>query len=75
MTIDNLTKAKIQRYEQTRIVNLMGEIEDITKLMFHQAFPDLHEYWKNEIVDHTETRAKISRFRCKLENLLKALQQ
>ena len=72
--MDDTTKRQIQRYEQTRIVNLMGDIEDTTKLMFHHAFPDLQDYYEKEIAEHTETRAKISRFRCKLENTLKALQ-
>lgn len=71
--MDSVTKNKIQRYEKTRIVNLMGDIEDTCGLMFHHAFPELHDYWIKEISDHTETRAKISRFRCKLENTLKAL--
>jgi hypothetical protein len=71
--MDAITKKNIQRYEQTRIVNLMGDIEDTCQMMFHVAFPELHDYWKSEIVDHTETRSKIARFRCKLENTLKAL--
>lgn len=71
--MDDITKKQIQRYEQTRIVNLMGDIEDKVNEMFHVAYPDLFDYWKNEIADHTETRAKIARFRCKLSNLLESL--
>jgi hypothetical protein len=72
--MDAATKLKLQRYEQTRIVNLMSDIEDACGSMFHVKFPDLQDYYETEIAEHTETRAKISRFRCELENTLKALQ-
>ena len=71
--MDALTKKKIQRYELTKIVNLMGDIEDQTGEMFHITYPELQEYYETEIADHTETRAKISLFRCKLENILKGV--
>jgi hypothetical protein len=53
----------------------MNEIEDMVRkeLSFDQLFPDLWDEYISEIADHTETRAKISRFRCKLQNTLKAL--
>lgn len=73
--MNELAKSNVQRYEQTRIINLMGHIEDVTKLMFHQSFPDLQKYYENEVADHTATISKITRFRCKLHNLLKALEQ
>jgi len=72
--MDDLTKRNIQRYEQTRIVNLMGNIEDKTQRMFHESYPELQDFYEKEIAEHTETRAKISRFRCKLENILRELQ-
>ena len=70
-----LDKKQIQRYEQTRIINLMGDIEDTVnkELTFDNLFPELYDYYIKEIMDHTETRSKIARFRCKLENTLKAL--
>ncbi len=73
--MDATTKRKIQRYEQTRIVNLMSEIEEFTNgKMFHEVYPQLQQEYEQEISDHTETRSKISRFRCRLENLLTDLQ-
>ena len=69
------TKKQIQQYEQTRIVNLMGSIEDRTLNLFQDSHPELYKYWEDEIINHAETRAKISIFRCKLQNTLKALQQ
>ena len=73
--MDELDKRKIQRYEHTRIIDLMGAIEDTVnmELSFDNLFPELYDYWEKGVMDHTETRAKISLFRCKLENILKAL--
>lgn len=71
--MDLATKQKIQKYEKSRILALMAEIEETTKMMFHHAFPELWDMWEKDIADHTETRATISRYRCKLQNTLKAL--
>ena len=68
--MDDITKKKIQRYEQTRITKIMGSIEDITGIMFQESHPELYEIYETEIIDHIETRAKIARFRCKLDNVL-----
>lgn len=73
--MNELQKKQIQRYEKERILKLMCEIEDTVgkELSFDQLFPELWDVYTKEIADHTETRAKISRYRCKLENTLKAL--
>jgi len=72
--MESTDKAKIQRYEKTRIVNLMGDIEDITGKMFQESHPVMFVYWANEILEHTETRSKISLFRCKMQHALEGLQ-